>query len=113
MEMVTDGDVLKKLIEKAKLKQEEVASMLGVSRVSVSKMTKRGRLSEDWKLKICKAFNVSKDVFSGKDIGEISIVKGVDPDYIKISQNEYSKMLDLINIQKEMIENLKEKMSNE
>lgn len=61
-----EGDILKGLIKSKGLSQEQFAVMLGTTRVTVSSLTKRTRISEDWKLRIINALHISKDVFTSK-----------------------------------------------
>lgn len=113
---------LKFLRKRAGLNIAELGKWLGVSRATVGNYENGStEPSHDTIIKISEYFTVSLDDLFSKDLSKYSSsMKLLTPTNTKekqdgksngqvrtISENEYSKMIDLINIQKEMIENLK------
>lgn len=104
--MKSEGDILKELIKKSGLSQEQFAVKLGTTRVTVSTLTKRGRISEDWKLRISEALGIGKDVFTGKDIAKNGTIEEPDEEYTKIRKAELDAMQTLISSMAKHIERL-------
>lgn len=107
---MSEGDVFKGIMRHAGITQADAAEMLGTTRVTISNLTKKSRLSEDWKLKICTVFNISKDVFTSKESPTYGI--NTDPSHILTAQ-EREALWNIINTQKELINELKTRLKDD
>ncbi len=84
--------------------------MLQTTRVTISNLTKRARLSEDWKLRICEAFGVSKDVFTGKESATPYPINE-DPSHV-LTVAERDALWRIIETQKGIIARLEAELKN-
>lgn len=104
----SEGEILKLIIRKAGLTQNDFADKLGVSRVTISNLTTKHKLSEDWKLKICSVLNVSKDVFAGKNYEESAEHVNHVAESTLLNADERKALWDIINAQKAIIQRLEQ-----
>ncbi len=104
-----DGLILKNLIKRSGLTQDEFAQKVGASRSTIILLTQKGVISDEWKKRICDVLNVATDVWTGKESTQYSI--NTDPSHI-LTANERQALWDIIQAQKDVIDNLRRQLKD-
>jgi len=103
-----DGSVFKNAMRSIRLTQQEVADKLRVSRATINLLYAKERLTEDWKLKIIQTFQLSNNVFTGKNYAENDdVVPQVSEPHL-LNADERKALWDIINAQKAIIQRLEQ-----
>lgn len=102
------GEILRKILKSKDITQEEFAEMVGVSRVTIVNLIRKEVFTHDWIDKISTALSISKSEFTGKESTQYSI--NTDPSHI-LTANERQALWDIIQAQKDVIDNLRRQLS--
>lgn len=83
--MISEGDILRLEIKKAKVKQEDFAGRMGFSRNYLLRLLSQANLPEDVKIRACKELNI-----------DIEKIFGVQMQTISEPVEEYSTQIQII-----------------
>lgn len=100
----SEGEILRKAIEKADYTQASFAMELGVSRQSLVVMLQSAHIKEKYKVKACQILGIDKTIFDNNLLSE------PHEEYVSAGSERINELKYTIKLQAELIEQLKKRL---